>query len=88
MRVEVQKGSQKGHISYNPSTKSLTVRFPDDDIVEDIEEYLNTPRVFRIPESQQLDDFREETAKPTDSTMHMNLALSTLWANTDVMVNW
>jgi len=88
MRVGISLGDLKGHISYNPTGKSLSIDFPDEDVIEDIEEHLTTPRVFRIPESQELDDFREETARGIDSTTHMNLALSTLWANTDVWVNW
>jgi hypothetical protein len=53
-----------------------------------IEDYLSKTQTFRIPESQQIDDFRIERAKPTDSEMHFSLALCTMYHTIGVWVNW
>ena len=66
----------------------VDVQLKDELVKRQVEEHLNTPRTFRIPESQKIDDFREETASPTESLMHFELSMSTLYAETGVWVDW
>jgi len=88
MKVKISKLGRKGEIEYSEETQQVSIQFPDALVADEIEEYLSTARIYRIPESQKIDDFREESAKPTDSLMHMELALCALWSETGVMVEW
>jgi hypothetical protein len=88
MKVDISKGGNRGTILYNEDSKKLTIDFPDPDVVDEIKDYLNAEQIYRIPESQEIDDYREKKARPMDSLMHMELGLCTLWRNTEVMVNW
>jgi hypothetical protein len=88
MKVGIKKGKQKGTIFLNEETMAYGVVFPDKKVRAQIKRYLEKEREYRIPESQEIDDFRLERAVPTKSPMHFDLALCTLWANTGVYVIW
>ena len=88
MKVKISKGNTIGSITYDEKSKELSIDFPDSAVVNEIKDYLNTKRVYRIPESQRIDDYREELARPIDSEMHLDLALCTLDAQTGVSVDW
>lgn len=88
MKVKVSYKGQEGYVQYNEDTKDIQVVFPNDTIGSEIDTYLNTKRIYRIPESQKIDDFREELAYPSDGMMYFELAMCELWANTDVYVHW
>ena len=78
--------SIEGKVAYDTESNEITVDFADDDKREEIEEYLNKRRKFIIPESDKIDDYREEKAKPNESEMHFRLSMSELWVNTNVEV--
>jgi len=88
MKVKISQGKQKGFVKYDEKKKEISVDFPNDSLVLDIEEYLSTNRVFKIPESQEIDDFREEFASPLESKTHFELAMCTLYGETGVWVDW
>lgn len=88
MKVAIHKNNQEGAVNYNPKTKAVVVTFPDAQVVRSVRSHLTRKRKFRIPESKRIDDYRVDNVKPTESTMYMNLALCTLWANTEVTVEW
>ncbi|MCL5406870.1 MAG: hypothetical protein M1398_09205 [Deltaproteobacteria bacterium] len=91
IQIQIQtKGNpnQFGKVVYDDSAKSVSVIFPNADVKRRVESYLNTEREFWLPESDQIDDFRVEKAKPTDSRSHFELAMNTLLTNTDVWLNW
>ena len=67
------------------SVKDIQINFPDDKRKE-IEKYLNTIREYRIPESNRIDDYRIDKAKPIDGLTYFQLAMSTLHFNTKVWV--
>jgi len=83
-----KKELARGTVKYDPKKQRVIVDFPDREVVSRIMLYLTTPREYRIPESQVIDDYREEMKMPTTSNMHMDLALCTLWARTGVYVDW
>jgi len=56
-------------LQYNENTKEVSVVFSDQIVADEIEEYLTTSQVYKIPESQKIDDFREELAIPADSIL-------------------
>lgn len=88
MKVKVSKDNKSGSVSYNIKTKKVTVVFPDAGTKNEIVSYLHTQRIFWIPESSRLDDYREDYNFPFDNETYFRLALCTLHANTGVWVNW
>lgn len=83
--------------SHEEQTIRGTVEYENGAIIVDIADevasnlitdYMSRAQTFRIPESQQIDDYREERARPTDSEMHFSLALCTMYHTIGVWVNW
>jgi hypothetical protein len=88
MKVKIAKDGKTGTITYDGKTKELIVDFPDPVVVDEVEDYLNTKQVYKIPESQRLDDYREELARPTDNETFLDLALCGMEDVNDVEVTW
>lgn len=88
IRVGIRKEGQKGTIEYNSGTKEFAVDFPDTRTVSQINKYLTTKREFRIPESGKIDDYRIDNALPVSNETYFRLALSTLFVNVEVWVEW
>lgn len=88
MVVNIEKDGQIGSVNYGEEAKQVTVRFPDEDDEKAVIKHLTKVQDFRIPESQKIDDFRVDRAKPTDERTYMELALCTLFANTGLFVMW
>lgn len=86
MKVGITKGDKRGTIGYDEQTHLVQVEFDGPSTA--VRSHLTGKITFRIPESPRIDDFREETARPTESRMHMELALCTLYAETGFWVNW
>ena len=87
-RVIKKSTSAGGVVSYHEKLKLVDVQLKDELAKRQVEEHLSTPRIFRIPESQKIDDFREETVLPTESLMHWELSMCTLFVKTGVWVDW
>ncbi len=88
MKVNVNKDGVKGTIEYLGKIKDFIVSIDDSAISEAIQRYLTTEREFRIPESQKIDDYRVDTAKPAENRTYFELSLNTLYAKTGVFVEW
>ncbi len=63
---------------YDLTSKWVEVVFPHPGVQDQVEAYLAEPRVYRIPKSQKIDDYREEVARLVDYLMHMELDLNIL----------
>ena len=72
---------EDGTINYRVDTKEAGIN-------SDVERFLDTKREFKIPESNDEDDYRIDVAKPTDELTYFELALSTLYASTGIKVGW
>ena len=77
-----------GKLRYIEKDKKVEISGFEDDMTENILKYMNTEQVFYIPESQDIDDFREDTVKPTENQTYAELALSHIWAALRVWVDW
>ena len=88
IKIKVSCDGKTGMVSYDEDTKKIQVHFPDENIRKKIIDYLNTKRVFKIPESNRIDDYREDFVYPNENSMYFDLAMNTLWANTGVFVEW
>jgi hypothetical protein len=86
MRIEIVKDGRRGMVEYDEAASRVTVTF--DGPAGAAVAHLTEPREFQVPESQRIDDYRVETARPTDSRMHMELALCELYAETGFWVDW
>lgn len=84
MMIKVTKDGKAGFVDYNHETKELTVEFPDNKIKKEIVKYLTTERMFLIPESETIDDYREDNVKPTKELYYMEMALCTMYTTIDV----
>jgi hypothetical protein len=85
-KCEIIKDDVVGYIEYYFDGRIVkwSVHHPDGSIKADLAEYFSTPREYRIPESQQIDDYRIDTALPTDNITYFELSLCTMWSSTSV----
>jgi hypothetical protein len=77
-----ESGQEIGSIIYDDEKSPVEYELlvEKDSSKNRIEKYLKTKREFYIPESDQLDDYRLDTALPTDNGTYFELALSELFA--------
>jgi hypothetical protein len=88
MQVDFEHEGHIGQINYDPKTKDLEVDFPVAAGQQRVINYLTTEKSFRIPESQKIDDYRIDKARPTESLMYMELALCTMLAKINARPLW
>lgn len=88
MKVNIHYNNKTGTIEWSENLEDIAVDFPDEDIVEEVKEFLNTARTFRIPQSDTVDDFKEVSARPREGLDFMDLGLSELFAETGIRVEW
>lgn len=88
-KVGIKANDKEGYVFWETENPDdFEVFHPDDDVFEMVIDYLLTQREFWIPESQRVDDYRIDEAFPTDNETYFSLALSELYANTGVWVDW
>ena len=78
--VAVSYGDDLGWIEYDEAAKKITVTLGSDEGKKKAEE-------IQVPH-ETLMDFTEETIEPWSSKENFQLALTRLWENTDVHVDW
>jgi hypothetical protein len=78
-----------GTITYDSESKTAVVDLPISKArLATMRKFFTEEREFRIPRSQEIDDYDEVVAKPVDSLNFFELALSELWASTGIFVLW
>jgi len=87
-RVTLKKNGKEGAVYWSDNMDIVTVDFPIDSVEKQVEEYISATRTFKIPQSQEIDDYIEVEARPDESDSMMRLGLCTLLANTGVLVDW
>jgi len=68
--------------------RKFQVYFGDTNMEKVVKTFLRKKRTFRIPQSNKLDDFRKERALPTKSDGHFTAALTEMFGETGVYVDW
>ncbi len=76
-----------GYIEYDGDKKAAHVVLPDETGRKLAEEFLSAPHQVRVPRETLL-DFTEETIDPLASVRHFQIALTKLWEETGVHVDW
>jgi hypothetical protein len=88
MMVELKHATAKGSLEFDPDSGVHTLAI-DDPVVRDmVERYITTPRSFRVPESQQLDDFRIDRVKPVEDENYLMMALCEMLSEIGVEPIW
>ena len=90
--VRLQNKDGTGILTYDAPEGDGPVEFAVDTKVEGIRNvvnrYFNRSRDYSIPESQEIDDYRQEEQVPTKDISYFELALMEFQAETDIQVFW
>ena len=85
--VAVQYREMLGYIEYDAAAKTVNVVLEDTAAKAAAEKFLSEKHEIRIPHETLL-DFTTETVEPLQDVESFKLALTRLWENTDVHVDW
>lgn len=78
--------NERGKIVYNPETKTADVRLADPEWRQKVEDFLQTS--YTLEDAVGLADYEARTVNPLDSVDSFKLALTRLWEDTEVQVDW
>ena len=85
--VAISYGDVLGWIDYDASVRSATVNLADEKGRAAAEAFLATDHEVEVPH-KTLMDFTKETVTPLSDCESFKLALTRLWNETDVHVDW
>ncbi len=85
--VAVSYGRDLGYIEYSAAEKKANVVLANEEGKKRIEDYLAESHEIGIPH-ETLMDFTKETVDPLADEKSFKLALTRLWNNTQVHVDW
>ena len=86
-KVAVQYNDECGYVEYEQASKTIKVVFDNEATRQIIETYLSAEHVIRVP-GEGLLDFKEVIIKPVESVDNMKTALTRIWEQTGVHVDW
>ena len=78
--------NSRGYIRYNPIEKAAEVSLPEKAWKEKVEAYLLTEHC--IEDATGLDTYRSVCIYPLESLENLKLALTRMWSQIDVQVDW
>lgn len=85
-RVAIHYDNDCGYIEYDVETKNVKVMLADAVTRKTVEAFLHSEHLLR--EARTLRDFQDKTALPSESLASLKLALTQLWPQTGVFVDW
>lgn len=85
--VAVSYGNDLGWIEYDDSAKKILVHLANEEGKKKAEAFLSQKLTLKVPH-ETLMDFTEETVDPLADVESFKLALTRLWNNTQVTVDW
>jgi len=90
-KLEDEETGAKGSLIYddNPDAKPVSFAVLSDDmkLVNKLEKYFNRKREFYIPESQLIDDYRKDYARPVDELTYFEISITELSSRIGVDFN-
>lgn len=86
-RVAVHYDNDNGYIEYDSVNNKMKVALVDEAKRHEAEEFLSRPHVIGVPQNT-IRDFKDETIEPLKDVRSFKLALTRLWENTGVHVDW
>ena len=78
--------NSNGFLSYDSDTKTVEIDLPEQDWVNKVVNYLETPRA--IEHAVGLDVYEVVNVEPLASLDNLKLALTRMWEEIDVQVDW
>lgn len=88
VEIAVSMGNKKGMVRYWEKEKRAEVSFPFEGVQTAAMNYLTSEREFKIPESDGVDDFRIDQARPVDNRTYFDLAMCSMYSNVGLWVDW
>ena len=85
--VAIRYGEDLGYIEYDDENKKIVVVLANEDGRQKAEKFLSTAHEIKIPHETLL-DFTAEKIFPQSSVEDLKIALTRLWENTGVHVDW
>jgi hypothetical protein len=77
-----------GRVDYDSTEKTFQVFLDDAGYKKAVENYLSLPHVIQNADGDDLRTFHPLTVVPTENLESFKLALTRLWQNTGVYVDW
>ncbi len=85
-RVAIHHDNDCGYIEYDPETKKVKVMLADAVTRKAVETFLHSRHMLR--QARNLLEFADLAAVPTENLALLKLALTMLWQQTGVFVDW
>ena len=85
--VAISYGENLGYVEFDEATKKVNIVIGDEVAKRKIEEFLSQIHEIKIPHETLL-DFTAEKINPQADAESLKLALTRLWENTGVHVDW
>lgn len=85
--VAISYKDNLGYVEYDSTTKKIIVVLGDDEGKRKTEDYLSTVHKIAVPHETLL-DFTEEEINPQADELSLQIALTRLWEDTGVHVDW
>lgn len=86
-QVAIHVGNSYGRIEYDPVSKTAKVILDNETKRKEVESFLNRPQTM-LQAQKSLLDFRSVEINPLETLDSLKLALTKLWINTEVLVDW
>ncbi len=86
--VTINYNCSYGYVEYDATNKTATVHLPIEGVRKSVEKFLQTPITMDVPKAGNVRDFVTKTMSPLDSIASFKDALTRLWVNTNVRVEW
>lgn len=87
-KVVIHFAAEYGRVEYDKEEKSIRVVLNDTNKKEAVEKYLSEPHVIQNADGQDIHTFHPKSLKPAESLESFKLAMTRLWHNTGVYVDW
>lgn len=77
-----------GYVEYNETTKTASVKLTVAEAKAAVEKFLAAPLTLDVPQGETIRDFVTKTLEPLADIESFKVALTRLWGNTGVRVEW
>lgn len=77
-----------GFVEYNEETKTAAVTLPVAEAKAAVEAFLAKPLTLDVPQGETIRDFVTKTLEPLSNMENFKVAMTRLWGQTGVRVEW
>jgi hypothetical protein len=87
-KVGIHFAAEYGQVEYDEAKKTFRVILADPAKKQAVEKYLSAPHVIQNADGTDIHTFHPKALIPSESVESFKLALTRLWHNTGVYVDW